>query len=679
MKKKKEKNPYPRSFASRLTWRIMLTLLIVMGITSYFIFVTTWSVVVAESEAYCMEMLKSRNEKIRRLLSDVYVASVNTLPDIEKNLNQPDQLYALMERLVSLNPHIHSSGISFVENYYPQKGRWFCPYAIRNDSNKIETMTLGDEKFDYLNKKWFVEACAAKKGFWGKPFFDTNDSTLLTSYMIPIRDKQDRTVAVLGVDLSLEWLTSKLQHNISVDIGNNRKAQLTTEDDDTIPVDRDNEENKGRKSYFIVIDSDGTYIAHPDKEKILNANFFEMAKETPDTLDNYIVKMMKSGYNGFYHKDEDGNELVIDGEESYVFYSPIKKVNWSMAFVVPGFYVKILAYVIIFILVVLILLALLVVFIVGRIAIRRAVKPVWQLASSANEVAQGHFDTPLPQVKRHDEICMLRDSFDEMQHSLTKYVEELKTTTAQKSAIENELKIAHSIQMAMLPKTFPPYPERKDVDIYGFLTPAKGVGGDLFDFYIRDEKLIFCIGDVSGKGIPAALVMAMTRSLFRNISLYTLEPGKIVYALNNALSDSNDTNMFVTVFVGVLNLKTGTLQYCNAGHESPLLVGRDVGVLPCDANLPIGVVFDFKYTQQETVIDSQTTIFLYTDGINEAENSVHDQFGYQRIMDVASRSLSEQQHQPERLIHEMNDAVRAFVGDAEQSDDLTMLAVQYTV
>ena len=323
------------------------------------------------------------------------------------------------------------------------------------------------------------------------------------------------------------------------------------------------------------------------------------------------------------------------------------------------------------------MIGLIVVFFAGRRGIKKVSNPLHQLAASANEVAKGHFDTPLPEVKSRDEIHLLRDSFDGMQQSLTQYIEELKSTTAQKSAMESELKIAHDIQMSMLPKTFPPYPERTDVDIYGTLTPAKGVGGDLFDFYIRDEKLFFCIGDVSGKGIPAALVMAVTRSLFRNISSYVPEPSAIAFALNNALNDNNDANMFVTLFLGVLDLKTGLLKYCNAGHDAPLLVGRDVGTLPCVSNLPVGVITNFKYQQQEAQIDPQTTIFLFTDGLNEAENVDHAQYGDLRIHSVAKRVLAAGEQQPLNIIYEMSEAVRSFVGDAEQSDDLTMLAVQY--
>ncbi len=292
-------------------------------------------------------------------------------------------------------------------------------------------------------------------------------------------------------------------------------------------------------------------------------------------------------------------------------------------------------------------------------------------------MAKGNFQTPLPVINTHDEIHRLRDSFGNMQRSLVEYTEELRATTAQKASMESELKIAHDIQMSMLPKTFPPYPERHDIDIYGSLKPAKGVGGDLFDFFIRDEKLFFCVGDVSGKGVPASLFMAVTRSLFRNISAHVVKPSTIVTTLNNAMTEGNDTNMFVTIFVGVLDLQTGLLRYCNGGHDAPLLIGRGVGELPCDANLPIGVMPDFTFSSQEVSIDPQTTIFLFTDGLNEAEDSRHAQFGDLRIWNVAKRLLSENRHQPQLLIEEMTETVQRFVGDAEQSDDLTMLAIQY--
>ena len=244
-------------------------------------------------------------------------------------------------------------------------------------------------------------------------------------------------------------------------------------------------------------------------------------------------------------------------------------------------------------------------------------------------------------------------------------------------SIENELQIASTIQRGMLPHLFPTYPDRKDVQIYASLTPAKDVGGDLFDFYIRDEQLFFCIGDVSGKGVPASLFMSVTRSIFRSVSARESMPDRIVTAMNEIMSDMNQTNMFVTLFVGVLNLQTGHLYYCNAGHDAPLLAGAGVGQLPCDSNIPVGVMPTWKYSLQEALIYTGTAIFLFTDGLTEAENAEQAQFQMERVTQVAEQALANKQLQPRQLIGLMTDAVHRFVGDAEQSDDLTMMVIQY--
>ena len=390
---------------------------------------------------------------------------------------------------------------------------------------------------------------------------------------------------------------------------------------------------------------------------------------------------MAAGNRGFY-SDAEGEPahfeyFDFDGYNAYMFYEPVEGTSWSIALAVPRMLVDGIGMITGTVMLILIAIALLVTRIVGRIIIKRATNPLKKLADSAGEVAKGNFSAPLPRIKHNDEIRLLRDSFEGMQHSLSDYVDELKKTTASKAAIENELRVAHDIQMSMLPKTFPPYPERDDIDIYGTLTPAKDVGGDLFDFFIRDEQLFFCIGDVSGKGVPASLVMAVTRSLFRNISAHVAEPHHIVKTLNKAMADGNETSMFVTLFVGVIDLHSGLLHYCNAGHNSPLIVSRNVSLLPCDPNLPIGIVNDWTFTCQEIKLEPQTTIFLYTDGLNEAEDVTHAQFGEQRIIDVANSFTGEDTGQPAAIVGEMDASVHRFVGNAEQSDDLTMLAIKY--
>ena len=662
--KKKQKTAYPHSFAKRLTWRIMLRMLIFMGIPAALVFGVCYYLVYAGAIGLCDRLVSGEHEEIRRITSDLYVASVNTAPVIEENLDRPDKIQEIINRMLRKNPYMRSCGISFVENYYPKKGRWFCPFAVRVDSDSIETYVMGDAKHDYLNEAWFKEALSRNEGYWGKAFIDSvNQQRPIVSYQMPIHDKRDCTVAILHADLSLDWLNDKIQF-FRAKTDSTRKKSVTIRYD----LDKDNNWDPEDAVYYFLVDTTGTLLVHPDQKRVLKRNIKEYVSEDPnDAIGDLLDR---------YSDEED--DVIIDGERILLSFMPVKYTNWCLALVIPAFIVELIAYIFGGISILIILIGMLAVYFFGRRTIKKSTLPLKQLAYSANEVAKGNFATTLPPLKSHDEIHMLRDSFEQMQRSLTRYVEELKSTTAQKASIESELKVAHNIQMSMLPKTFPPYPDREDIDIFGQLTPAKAVGGDLFDFYIRDEQLYFCIGDVSGKGVPASLFMAVTRSLFRNVSNHQSKPHLIMKALNDSLVESNEMNMFVTLFVGVLDLQTGLLRYCNAGHDAPLLIGlQRVDVLPCDSNLPIGVIADFDFSEQTILIDKYTTIFLFTDGLNEAENCHQEQFGDDRIMNVAQGLLGMGHHRPTHVVRHMTDAVHTFVGTAEQSDDLTMLAIQY--
>lgn len=684
MAKKRKLRPFYR----RLTRRIGIAQLIVMALASYLIYMLAEQSVKEEELDLYNGFLKVTQKDIGRILSDVYVGTLNHVPEIEESLDQPEKMYDIMERVVKLNPHVRSCGLSFVADYYPQKGHWFCPYAVRGEDGKIERRTIGGVQHDYLKAEWFVEALKADSSYWSKPFFESNDTIVpLVSYMIPIHNKQGNTVAILGADMSLSWFSGKLMRGYGFQKESSGHVVINAGHKSDEDSEEETDESASFKNlraagcYTFVINHDGTYIAHPDSSFAVRKNYFEMAKETNDTIDDYVGRMMVTGQKGTYC-DEEGDETHFDFFDMsdvnvYMFYVPIEHTDWSIALVVPRLLIDAIAVAFGVVLLILIGLALLVVRYVGKFVAKRATRPLSQLAISANEVAKGNFNAPLPRLKHNDEIRLLRDSFEEMQHSLTHYIDELKDTTASKAAIENELKVAHDIQMSMLPKTFPPYPERDDIDIYGSLTPAKDVGGDLFDFFIRDEKLFFCVGDVSGKGVPASLVMAVTRSLFRNISAHVAEPDEIVRTLNDAMAEGNDANMFVTAFVGVLDLKTGQLSYCNAGHDYVLLIGQEITPIPCDPNLPIGVMPDMTFTKQELTIDLETTIFLYTDGLNEAEDPGHAQFGVQRIINIAESLVKEGKNEPITMTKKMIEAVHRFVDDAEQSDDMTILAIKY--
>ncbi len=258
-----------------------------------------------------------------------------------------------------------------------------------------------------------------------------------------------------------------------------------------------------------------------------------------------------------------------------------------------------------------------------------------------------------------------------------KNISKLQQATIEREHIDSELNIARKIQMDMLPKG-EKTALRDDCDVVGLLDPARMVGGDLYDHFIRDEKLYFCIGDVSGKGVPAALVMAVAHTLFRSISAHESNPARIMQALNETSCQRNEQNMFVTMFIGVLDLPTGRLRYCNAGHDKPFVIGGETKQLAAKPHLPLGVMDNMIYTTQETVLLSGESLFLYTDGLTEAMNESHEQFGLKRVEKGLRVCIGKESNTSEKLIRTMTNRVNAFVDGAEQSDDLTMLAIHYT-
>ena len=261
-----------------------------------------------------------------------------------------------------------------------------------------------------------------------------------------------------------------------------------------------------------------------------------------------------------------------------------------------------------------------------------------------------------------------------------RYFRRLEQANLRQENISNELRIARNIQMEMLPPMETAYADRDDVQLYSSLVPAKEVGGDLIDHFLRDEKLFFCIGDVSGKGVPSAMVMAVIHSLFRMASARENNPDRIMQTINEVACQNNRSNMFVTLFIGVLDLPTGRLRYCNAGHDVPVCLrqgadGLELEKLPAKPNLPVGVFDDFSYEKQSLTLAPGETLFLYTDGLTEARSPVRDQFRMERTMEVLKGCGG---MTPQQVIATMKAAVQAFVEDAPQSDDLTMMSISYT-
>ena len=633
-----------RKLSVRVSLWVVFFAAVIFNVALGFLFYQSREAVRQEAISRATTILDKTSLRVEGILNRVEVASNMTKWLVQRHPDKADSMFVYSRGMLLNNPDFYNCSIAFEPYYFKEKGRYFSAYT-KHIGDSLRTIQGGSDHYQYFFTDWYLMSQLLGKPCWTEPYMDldvaTNTSEMVTSYCQTIKNREGQVIGVINTSLSITWLSKTIS-----------------------------EVKPYPNSYSIMIGRGGTYFVHPDTTKITRQTIFTQTLEHPDTAMTALGYAMQRGEEGVKH-------MNIDGKESYVFYKPLGQTGCSMAIVCSesdifsGF--DRLRRTIMTIVTVGLLLML---YLFIRI-ITRELKPLRRLAKEAETIASGQFDAVLPDFQRTDEIGQLSHSFGNMQQSLVKYIDELKTTTAQKASIESDLRIASDIQMGMLPEKFPTKNDRDDVQLFASLTPAKEVGGDLFDFYFRDDKLFFCIGDVSGKGAPASLFMAVTRSAFRTVSAHETMPNHIVETINKTIADMNKMNMFVTLFVGVLDLPTGLLLYCNAGHDAPLLVGAGVGELPCDSNIPVGFMPDWEYTLQEAEIYAGTTIFLFTDGLTEAMNAENEEFQMDRITAVATQALANQQQEPRQLISLMTDAVHAFVGEAEQSDDLTMMGIQY--
>jgi serine phosphatase RsbU (regulator of sigma subunit)/anti-sigma regulatory factor (Ser/Thr protein kinase) len=302
-------------------------------------------------------------------------------------------------------------------------------------------------------------------------------------------------------------------------------------------------------------------------------------------------------------------------------------------------------------------------------------RPIADLTEMTRRIAGGDF-TQRIDIRAKNEIGVLAASFNGMTRRLAESIEHLKETTAAKERIESELKIAHEIQMSMVPKIFPPFPDRSEFDIFATLVPAREVGGDLYDFFfIDDDHLCFAVGDVSGKGVPASLFMAVTKTLFRATAGNSGTPGEILARLNAEICRDNESCMFVTLFCAILNIRTGQVDYSNGGHNLPYYLHHD-GVSPLKnaGGKALGLVEQSPYASGRMVLGPGEALLLYTDGVTEAMDLSETLYSDQRL---AQFLASNRDSSPRQIIGDLVSDVRHFAGGAAQSDDITALALHY--
>ena len=411
-------------------------------------------------------------------------------------------------------------------------------------------------------------------------------------------------------------------------------------------------------SWGVMISRDGYFICHPDSSLVMTLNVYDSIANTGYVKGIDVMERMRAGETGMavWH---------YAGTHDFVYFTPVHSTGWNLLMSYDIRNILRQPRTLVIWMVSIFAIALIVLFFLARKGILGKIRP---------------FSLYLKKVSKEGAV------------------------------IERELQIASAVQTGMIPHDFSAITEDSRLDVYGLLQPAKVVSGDLYDFFIRDNRLYFSLGDVSGKGIPASLFMAVTGTLFRTLSRYQTDPVTLLQAINKHLSKTNSRNLFCTMFIGVMDLSTGRVRYCNAGHNAPALCSKSeakVEFLRCATNLPLGVMEDHVFEGGEFVMQSGDALLLYTDGITEAEDSALSLYGESRLLAMLhsqlqipfassassnSKLTSSPQSDPisspqsnstissqsaETLVNSILLDVQSFTQDAEQNDDITMLCIRY--
>lgn len=594
------------------------------------------AILLANNTVNRIEQVLSPAEKIPEIVAKM----------LESAFLSNDSIVPFLKSILSNNKNIYASTIAYEPSYFPDRGLYYAPYVFRQ-GDSISSMMLGDENYDYFFLDWYQIPKMTNAPYWSEPYFDEGGGNMLmTTYSVPfftMKEGKKTFSGIVTIDITLEWLTEIMSSIKIFDTG-----------------------------YAFLISRNGVIITHPNKDYVMNQSIFSIARENNQPGMRDIGREMIKGNSNFTSANF---KSKWHPGKLWINYRGLPSSHWSIGVIYPDkemfASLKKINLILLFLIVAgLSLLSFFTIQIINKLT-----SPLKNFADSARLIAAGNFNVQLPDIKTEDEMKELYNSFSYMQKELAEYIVNLKDTTAAKEKIESELRIAREIQMAMIPHIFPPFPDLPQIDVFAILKSAKEVGGDLYDFFVIDgNKFCFAIGDVSGKGVPASLFMAVTRTLVRSISDKEFAPSMIVSSLNKSLSSNNESSMFVTFFLGVLDLETGELRYSNAGHNPPVIIRKtgDVAMFEKTKFIPVGLFEDFEYGESSIQLGPGDKIFLYTDGVSEAENAESKLFGDENLMDIIRENVNAS---PRDLIHKMEEALALHVKGFTQSDDITMMTI----
>lgn len=541
----------------------------------------------------------------------------------------------LLGNVVDIWRPVYDSGEEMITRMYLGTESGF---AIEYNKNRVlRENGTSDEYYNYFESQWYSKAKEAGHLIYTDVYYDDYSKTKMLTCAKPFYNEKDEFAGVVALDMNVDDIYKTI-------------------------VDIHMEEG----SFAFLLDSSGNAIAneeyeHPDN--IYDMDF--LPAETVEEIMNFQI--------GEY-VDEDGSlylySPLTDFDFEYVAF--VDEENWS----VDAAVVLIIGLVIGAMYVVGLLILGIFIKIMIRKRAKRLIGPIIALKEDIQVISEGNLDYRA-KVYDDDEIGDVAKSFNEMADSLKKHITELTEYTAQESHLKTELEISKNLQTALLPVGYPAFPDRKEIDIYGIMTPAREIGGDFYDYFFKDEDhMVVMIADVSGKGIPAAMFMVVSRMMLGNISKVGGSPSEIFNFTNNELSARNEESMFVTVWLGILNVRTGHLVCANAGHEYPIIKKKDgqYELIHDEHNIVLGVFENIEYSQYEMDLEPGDSICLYTDGVPEAVNVDDKQYGLERFLNMLN---SVGNTDAKSTVESIYNDLEEYTKGVDQFDDITMLMLNY--
>lgn len=560
--------------------------------------------------------------------------------------NATDSIYEGMKRIIESNVHINSCTLAFAPDYYKKGNLCYAPYASRSsDGIYCSVLDTENREYEYLN--WYIVPTLTKAPYWDDPSVDhaiygeeADSGHVVVTYSKPLYDDVGKMYAVLAVEVSL--------HNI-MKLVNDMKLFPS--------------------SFNVLLDRKGIHIAHPDSAMVLHQAFFAEDYGEGNEAMNQIRGDMAAGRSGYVYNR-------WNGADYYLFYKNLKMAGWEMISVCPAKEVVVGVERYAVWASVLAIAFLIMVVVVCQMSVRYVLHPIENITMAMRRIAHGKYDNELVPYKRKDEIGRMRSAFAYMQKSLSLRNDKMRQEIWEQEKVDTDMRLAEFVRHNIQHMNQPLPSDVTAAEVAADTLRAKMMAGDMYQYLISGDKLYFMLMGVSARGTLASVIMSTVCRIFRAELPRTDHPEQILDLLNRTLAQGNTESVFCPIFIGIINLKTGVMDYCNAGHLAPVLLapGCEPSMLAVDANLPVGAFSDTKYAAQSVTLQKGTVLCLCSDGVTDAANADLALYGEERL--VGTLKANAENHAQE-IVREVVRNVSSFAGSAERKDDATVLVVKY--